>query len=169
MNRDVIGLVLGDHASAEADHELGIGTDLAHEARVDLAAVATELLDSAGPGDQLALIPVQPKPLTDRQQAVLDALTAAGQDGLDTDQAGAIAHELKEGRWAHGRDDRCAYCAQDGKQILQRLADLGHARYRRANRAKSLPGIWLAMNPTTDLAEHAAASDAAFGEFPPGF
>jgi hypothetical protein len=109
--------------------------------------------------EQLALIPAEAKPLTPRQQAVLEALIAAGQDGLDTDQAGAIAHELKEGRWAHSRDDRCSFCGKDGRQILERLAELGHARYRRANRARSLPGVWLA----TDLSSVEAASDTPRG------
>jgi hypothetical protein len=103
--------------------------------------------------EQLALLPDAPARLTDRQAAVLHGLQAAGTDGLDTDQAGAIAHELKEGRWAHSRDARCAYCARDGKTILQRLAQLGHARYRRANRARSVPGTWLATNQTTDPAD----------------
>lgn len=96
--------------------------------------------------EQLALIPAAPRPLTDRQAAVLQALHAAGTDGLDTDAAGAIAHTLKAGRWAHPADQRCLYCGKDGRAILARLAELGHCRYRRANRAKSLPGVWLATS-----------------------
>lgn len=95
--------------------------------------------------EQLALveIPASPK-LTDRQRAVLDALTAAGAFGVDADQAGAIAHELKTGRWRHSRDDRCEYCGRDGNQILSRLRDLGYARYRR--RKGQLAGVWLATS-----------------------
>lgn len=99
--------------------------------------------------------------LTDRQQAVHDALHRAGHDGLDTDQAGAIAHELKAGRWAHSRDDRCQFCGKDGKQILERLRHLGLARYRR--RSGQQPGAWVAANAAP------VKPDAGFGEFPPGF
>jgi hypothetical protein len=84
--------------------------------------------------------------LTARQQAVLDALQAAGPDGLDTDQAGAIAHELRDSIWAHDRDRRCQYCASAGKEILKALAAKGLARYRRADRSRSLPGIWLSTD-----------------------
>jgi hypothetical protein len=103
--------------------------------------------------DQLALIPVEPRPLTDRQQAIVDALHRAGPDGLDTDQAGAILHEL---RGVHTRDTRCQWCTREGKGVLHRLADLGHARYRRANRARSIPGAWLATNIETTQAPERA-------------
>lgn len=70
---------------------------------------------------------------SDRQRAVLLELRKLGR--LDQDEAGAIAHELKEGRWAHGRDTRCDFCSRDGRQILERLVGLGLARRRRpANR-----------------------------------
>ena len=119
---------------------------------------------------QLALVDVQPAAkLTERQQAVLDALQRAGHDGLDADQAGAIAHELKAGRWQHSRDERCLYCAQDGLQILRRLRDLGLARYRRANRSRSLPGVWLAADVNSDPARDLAAERVHYNEFPPGF
>ena len=81
--------------------------------------------------DQLPLVEVEGETrLTPRQQAVLQALKAAGWGGLRADEAGAIAHEMKEGRSQHGRDNRCDYCARDGRQILARLRDLGYARYR---------------------------------------
>ena len=81
--------------------------------------------------NQLPLVEVEGETrLTPRQQAVLQALKAAEWGGLRTDAAGAIAHEMKEGRWAHSRDTTCDYCARDGKQILARLRDLGFARYR---------------------------------------
>lgn len=111
---------------------------------------------------QLALIAVDPTPvLTERQQAVYTALTAAGHEGLDADQAGAIAHELKEGRWQHGRDERCNYCGREGQQILVRLREYGLARYRR--RKGQLAGVWL----TTGSA--AAPPSRSFGDFPEGY
>jgi ribosomal protein S14 len=96
--------------------------------------------------EQLALLEPAPPRLTERQRAVHDALVKAGQDGLDADQAGAIAHTLKDGRWAHSKDERCQFCGKDGQAILRRLGELGLARYRRANRARSIPGAWLATN-----------------------
>lgn len=81
--------------------------------------------------DQLPLLVVETSPkLAARQQAVHAALQAAGADGLESSEAGAIAHELKETKWAHSRDDRCVYCGKDGRAILLRLAELGLARYR---------------------------------------
>lgn len=95
--------------------------------------------------DQLRLIDAPAvKPLTGRQQAVLDAVTNAGVDGIDAADAGAITHALKEGRWAHPQDQRCAYCGRDGQAILARLAELGHVRYRR--KTSSLPGGWVATS-----------------------
>lgn len=117
--------------------------------------------------EQLALLDLAPEiKLTDRQQAVLDALKAAGPDGLDTDQAGAIAHETPAASgYSHTRDTRCVHCAHAGKQILERLAELGLARYRRANRSKSLHGVWLA----TDLPDDPRPSRVPYNEFPEGF
>jgi hypothetical protein len=104
--------------------------------------------------EQLALLEPAPPRLTERQRAVRDALQAAGQDGLDADQAGAIAHTLKEGRWAHSKDERCQFCGKDGQAILRRLAELGLARYRRADRARNTHGTWLPTNeePQPDAA-----------------
>lgn len=82
--------------------------------------------------DQLALLelPVAPK-LTWRQQAVLDAVTRAHPESLESSEAGAILHEMKEGRWRHSRDDRCRFCGQDGKAVLEALRTKGLVTYRR--------------------------------------
>ncbi len=79
--------------------------------------------------DQLAILAEAPK-LTPRQQVVMDALTRAGHDGIAPGAAGAILHELKEGRWAHGRDERCDFCSRDGLSVLKALRKKGLARYR---------------------------------------
>ncbi len=76
--------------------------------------------------------------LTDRQAAVLAALQAAGESGLEPSEAGAIAHELKEGRWAHSREQRCAYCAEAGAEVCKALERKGLARYVRGR------GLWYA-------------------------
>ena len=91
---------------------------------------------------QLALlnIPTDPDTLTARQRAVHDALHNAGPDGIDTDHAGAITHQLKT-RWAHSEHERCINCARDGKTVLHELARKGLARYRR-KRGRT-PGTWV--------------------------
>lgn len=91
--------------------------------------------------EQLALIAPELPKLTDRQQTVLEALQRAGQDGLDTDAAGAL---LCAAKGIHGPNDRCQYDGRSGKQVLEALAAKGHARYRRANRARGIHGAWLA-------------------------
>lgn len=89
---------------------------------------------------QLALVDLDPVvKLTDRQQATLDALTAAGPDGLDADQAGAL---LCERKGIHHRDARCQFCGLNGKGVLEALKSKGLARYRR--RTTRAPGVWLA-------------------------
>jgi hypothetical protein len=69
--------------------------------------------------------------LTDRQTVALAAITAAGYDGLHTDEVGAAVHAW-QGR--HSVDDRCLHCASVGKELGPRLCDLGRAqrRYRKA-------------------------------------
>lgn len=94
------------------------------------------------------------KPLTERQQAVLDLVTRAGIDGIDADMAGALLHSLKKGRWAHTSDERCDWCGRDGNGMLKRLAELGQVRYRR--RKGNVDGAWLATG--TDTTKPAASS-----------
>lgn len=87
---------------------------------------------------QLALVDVpaaprpepKPRPLTDRQETILTAVAHTGHAGLTTDECGALAHGLKEGKWAHGPDDRCLYCSKDGRAILLALHARGLVRYR---------------------------------------
>jgi len=123
--------------------------------------------------DQLTLIeiaPVEPEPkpivLTARQQAVLDALRAAGHDGLDADQAGALWHHAKG---YHGPDDRCKHCGQTGKGILESLKTKESAYYRRANRVRGIPGVWLATDLAANPEVDSEAARGDFGEFPEGF
>lgn len=90
--------------------------------------------------EQLVLIPPPAPRLTDKQQALLDAVTQAGSEGLDAAEGGAVLHALKEeSRWAHTRQERCVYCGRDGNQYLRRLRVLGHVRY--AGKLK----VWVAV------------------------
>lgn len=108
---------------------------------------------------QLTLIPAAPK-ITERQQAVLRFLQQCGPDGCSADEAGAIAHGLKQGRWAHGPDSRCVFCGQDGKAILGALKAKGLARYRRAR--GQTPGAWLAEG-TVDAERGPVNEEDEFG------
>lgn len=102
------------------------------------------------------------------QLALLDrpAPRRAGQDGLDTDHAGALAHTLKLDRWAHDEHERCQFCGRDGKQILEALKAKGLATYRRANRARSIPGAWLATNQAPDPADDVSLPRGMTNEIP---
>ena len=97
--------------------------------------------------------------LTNRQQRVLDALHAAGQDGLHADEAGALAHEMKHGRWAHPNQERCVYCAGDGLAILRRLKEHGLARYRSKSK------IWQAVGTDSTPAPVSAITVSEEDEF----
>ena len=49
---------------------------------------------------------------------------------LDDDEAGAIVHER---RGKHGRDERCTYCAGDGRHVLASLRTHGLAKRKRGD------------------------------------
>jgi hypothetical protein len=106
--------------------------------------------------EQLPLLALEPK-LTGRQRRVLDALLAAGQHGLHADEAGALAHEMKQGRWAHSSAERCVWCGGDGLAILRRLKDLGLARYR--SRLKA----WQAVTTTETVAVDERSEEEIYG------
>jgi hypothetical protein len=95
--------------------------------------------------DQLELIPAAPPSLTDRQEAVLAAVTASGPDGW----------------WAHDSSARCDFCARDGRSYLERLRELGHVRYRR--RKGDRPGGWL---PAGDAPDDASLPPGMTDEIP---
>lgn len=61
------------------------------------------------------------KPLSERQQALYE-LVRRTPDGVTRDQAGALMHSMKEGRWAHPADERCDYCVRDGRAALRASA-----------------------------------------------
>lgn len=66
--------------------------------------------------------------LTDRQQTALDAITAAGYDGLHTDEVGAHVHAW---RGKHAADETCAWCPSVGSELGKRLRHLGLVQQRR--------------------------------------
>lgn len=93
------------------------------------------------PVEQLALVPAPPK-LSDRQQAALDALKAAGYDGLHTDELGAIVHSFS---LKHGAAMRCEWCGAAGQEVGKALRAKGLAQQRR----RRLPGGDLVVVWTT--------------------
>lgn len=62
------------------------------------------------------------------QQAVLEQLQQFGR--LDDDEAGAILHER---RGKHQRDERCEWCARDGRDVLKSLRGHNLAREKRGD------------------------------------
>lgn len=76
------------------------------------------------------------KPLTERQQQVLELVETAGRDGVEPALVGAVLHEL---RGRHTSDMRCPFCSDDGKQALRALQKL-----KRVTRRKS--GWWTLPN-----------------------
>lgn len=63
-----------------------------------------------------AVAPV--RPLTERQQTVLDLVTEAGIDGIRATQVGLALH-VAAGK--HPPDDPCQWCGEDGKSVLRAL------------------------------------------------
>lgn len=70
--------------------------------------------------------------LTGRQQTALDAITAAGYDGLHTDEVGAAVHAW-QGK--HSADERCEWCGSVGQELGSRLRDLEWVQQRRRKAA----------------------------------
>jgi hypothetical protein len=75
--------------------------------------------------DRLFDIPTIPQ-LTDRQQRALDAITAAGWDGLTSTELGAIMHTDK-----HVPRNPCQFCGQAGAEVGRALRAKGLAQQRR--------------------------------------
>lgn len=95
--------------------------------------------------EQLALVDVPAAPkLGNRQQTILDALTAAGAAGLHGDECGALIHEANTNpKYHHHRDERCIDCARDGNTVLRSLRTRGLVKWRRGTPEK--PGYWYAV------------------------
>jgi hypothetical protein len=118
-------------------------------------------------------VPLKPRlELTEKQRAVL--LELRTRHPLTADDAGAIAHELKTGRWGHTRDTRCDYCGRDGRQILDRLVDLGLAKRKRGAGHMNYHPAYPDPDPVAHDAELAQAADrpvnqGGHGQLPQGF
>lgn len=121
--------------------------------------------------EQLALIDMPATlRLSERQQTILDAIHAAGPDGLDTDHVGALLHH-RTGK--HGPEQRCRWCGRDGKHILAgELRPKGLVRYRRGT--ATMPGGWVATGslPIThpdEPPDHEGDGPVPYNAFPAGF
>lgn len=106
-------------------------------------------------GDEIPA-PPQPdkkaeKPLTDRQQFILDFVRHGGQAGVHADEAGAAwcAHRGK-----HSDDTRCEYDGISGREVLRALRRRGHVKSRRDGTWYALEGVvepTIAAAPTAEF------------------
>lgn len=96
--------------------------------------------------EQLALAGVdtpQPspvRPLKPRQQLAWEYVRE--RDGVTADEVGAWLHAHKDRR-PHGVDERCEWCARDGRSVLQSKALKPLVTYRRDER---LGRVYIARN-----------------------
>lgn len=112
-------------------------------------------------GNQLELIPKPAKPLTGRQQLALDHITA--NQPVPSDEVGAILHEDRRARGGrgHSRDERCKWCADEGKTMGASLRSHGLI-VRRRGAGWTLPDYRIGDRP-------ASGYDPATAPFPEGF
>jgi hypothetical protein len=83
--------------------------------------------------------PVVDKPLTDRQQFVVELLQRAGREGLAADEVGA---NLCERKGKHPAGDRCEWCSKNGLQVLRSLRSRhGKVKSRRNGSWYALDGV----------------------------
>jgi hypothetical protein len=107
---------------------------------------------------QLRLIDPDPPALTERQQYVLEAIARAGEEGLYTEEVGALLHARNR---RHGEDERCDYCGRDGRGVAEELKRKG----RVAQRAR--PTRWVVAG--TPRVKRPRSTWVDDGEWPEGF
>ncbi len=102
--------------------------------------------------------------LTPRQQLALEQIGAMG--GLTADEVGAFAHTIPGPRstFTHASDARCKWCAKAGKQIADKLIDLGLVK-RRRGAERGLGYVYVLAN---DSGTQARSLDGP-GELPEGY
>lgn len=91
--------------------------------------------------EQTALFdaPAEP-PLTGRQRHAYDAIVAAGHEGLDSGELGAIDHQ-RAGK--HTAGDRCQWCGSAGLDLGRALRTKGLVRQRRRRNVGGDPrSVW---------------------------
>jgi hypothetical protein len=80
-----------------------------------------------------------PPNLTQRQQTALNTITAAGWDGVTTDELGAAVHAA-QGK--HAADELCAFCGSAGRELGTRLRALGYVQQRRRGEPGRFFYVW---------------------------
>lgn len=111
---------------------------------------------------QLVQIPAV-RTLTDRQQHLADAIHAAGWTGVTSDELGAHDHaRLRK----HDADDRCVYCAPDGRRLGTELRDKKLVKQSRRKREAGDPyTVWI----STDQRKPADADQPVHRDHAPAF
>lgn len=100
--------------------------------------------------DQLALAALDLKPslelkLTPNQQLAWDYVRE--RDGVTADEVGALIHSQPDRRRSHGVDERCDWCARDGRQVLASKAVKPLVTYKRnAGHAGKLGRVYVVRN-----------------------
>lgn len=104
-----------------------------------------------------------PRPLTDRQEAALAFIAAAGDDGLSSDDLGAHVHQWNrdQGRRGHDSDTRCTWCGSTGKELGAALRARGLV-YQQGHRH------WTLVEHRTTTAGRQQPA-VPVNEFPEGF
>jgi hypothetical protein len=109
---------------------------------------------------QLFDVPATPR-LTDRQQCALDAICAAGWEGLHTDELGALAH-------GHGPEQRCQWCGSAGQELGKALRAKGLVRQRRRKAPNGdTVTVWTVAGRLP--APEAVRDNGSFNVFPEGY
>lgn len=114
--------------------------------------------------EQATLFEVEPSlpKLRDRQQYALDEISAAGAEGIHTDELGALLCQ-RNGR--HPAGDRCTWCSKNGLDVLNRLRELGLVRYQAKLKAWTATGIPDLSSETRT----AKPGTVPYNQFPEGF
>ncbi len=93
-----------------------------------------------------------PKPLTDRQQLAFDYVRE--RDGVSADEVGAFLHAHRDKR-PHGVDQRCDWCARDGRSVLTSKALKPLITYRNDGGRR----LYIARDPADRVRETEPAAE----------
>ena len=112
----------------------------------------TEQLTIGGAVDSLKVSMDHVKPLTARQQQAFDYVRE--HDGVNCDEVGAWLHAHRDKR-PHSVDERCDWCARDGRSVLTSVALKPLVTYRNLDGQR----LYIARNPADRVRQQSAQLD----------